>query len=139
MCHDVFENDILTMPYGLALSTFGQRAVDFVLSKPKWRAKFPAVLQQVQSTDTARFGSVLPGEIVYEIAGHQTCPYEYFADLDGKRLYAVERERKRPGLSAAEAQGAQKMSAQEALIVYGACCLFTAIDKGVGIKGEKFR
>jgi hypothetical protein len=79
---------------------------------------------------------VLPGEIVYEIAGSEKCRDDYFADPDGVRLYAVDRVQMESGPPAAEARGHIKFPNQLALEIYGPYCLFSASDKGIGYKGE---
>jgi hypothetical protein len=130
----------LSLKYGLAVVTFGQRAVEDALGQAKWSEKYPELFDRLESTNQnviARANLVLPGEIVYEIAGNEKCRDDYYADPDGERLYAVDRIRVEPGPPAAEARGHRKIPNQLALVTYGAYCLFSASDKGIGYKGER--
>lgn len=126
------------LAYGFALIVFGEAAVGKVLGHAKWLEKYPSALSRVHSEESTKFGVTLPGEVIYEIAGQEECLYDFYADPDGVRLYAVARDRKWAEPPAAETMGDRKISAQEALLSYGAHSLFAAVDKGTGLKGEKY-
>jgi len=130
-------DNILSLKYGLVVVTFGIEAVDKVIKQPKWAKKYPDLIQKILSEDLTKGNVILPGEIIYEIAGRDECRDDYYADPDGKRLYAGDRSRKSANLSTAEKRGYSKIPNQEALLTYGAYCLFAASDRGVGYKGER--
>jgi hypothetical protein len=121
----------------LAIVTFGEDAVKEVLSMPKWKKKYETVIESIQLEGVIQRDTILPGEIIYEIAGRDECKDDYYADPDGIRLYAVDRNPNKSKTISAEKQEIVKIQNQEALIRYGAYCLFSASDKGVGSKGEQ--
>jgi hypothetical protein len=123
------------LPYGLALTAFGAEAVRSVLQQPRWAKLYSSLQSKAQPTDgPTTFGIRLPGELIFEIAGRGECLYGFYADPDGVRLYAA--ARKRDWTPAAEVLGGKSITAQEALLAYGAVSLFTAVDKGSGLRGE---
>jgi hypothetical protein len=124
------------MLYGLALTVFGEDAVKSVLRRPQWREKYRGLLVAAETMEAKAFGTPLPGEVVFEIAGREECLHDFYADLDGIHLYAVPRKRQWADPSVAEVSG-KKLSAQDALLTYGALSLFSAVDKGSGLKDEK--
>jgi hypothetical protein len=126
------------LAYGFALIVFGEAAVKKVLGHPQWLEKCPSELSRVHSEESTKFGVTLPGEVTYEIAGQEERLYDFYADPDGLRLYAVARDRKHGEPPAAETMGDRKIPTQEALLSYGAYSLFAAVDKGTGLKGERY-
>lgn len=134
--HDL-SNHAIDLYYGLALIAFGEEAVNIVLNHAKWLEKYPDLIKRLNSTDSTKYGILLSGEIIYEIAGRNECRDDFYADLDNERLYAVERDRKWAEPSVAEARGYKKIPTQEALLTYGAYCLFKAADSSYGRRGEK--
>ena len=128
-------SDEVELPYGLALTVFGEEAVRSVLLQPRWAKVYSSLQSKAQSTDgPTAFGIPLPGELIFEIAGRAECLYDFYADPDGVRLYAAARNG--DWTPAAEALGGKRITAQEALLAYGAVSLFTAVDKGSGLRGE---
>jgi hypothetical protein len=129
-------DDIRSLRYWQAIVAFGHEAVENELAEPRWCEKHPEIVEALASSDEqAKRGILLPGDIVFEIAGREECAEDFYADPDGKRLYAVEREwRDRSG---PESRGHVLIPNQEALLTYGAFCLFRASDKGIGYKGEQ--
>lgn len=128
-------DNILTLRYGLVVVTFGQRAVEGVLHQEKWIEKYPDLFQSLKEESISYV--ILPGEIIYEIAGRDECLDDYWADPDGRRLYAISRKQPASNTAMLEAQALKKLSNQQALLEYGSYCLFAASDKGVGNKVER--
>ena len=77
----------------------------------------------------------MPGEVVFDIADREECLHDFYADPDGVHLYAAPRKRKWTEPPVAEVLD-HKVSAQDALLMYGAVSPFVAIDKGSGLRGE---
>ncbi len=101
-------------------------------------SRYAAIVQQTLSADLrTRYDVILPGEILHEIAQQTTCVDDYYVDADGQRLYAVARERKGQEPSSAETDGLLKLRGPQALLNYGAFCLFMAADRSVGYRLEK--
>ncbi len=116
--------------YWQALAAFGSAAVDEVLAWPEWKDYFP----QLRLTPP-NYDFLLPEEFVFAIAKSKVCAYNFFADNDGKRLFAhpvTGLAKSPPNLAAS-----QRLSAAEALQLYGAKCLFDAVDGGVGVRDSK--
>jgi hypothetical protein len=133
--HNINDNT-QCLRYWQAIVAFGREAVEKELAEPRWCEEHPEIVEALASSDEqAKRGILLPGDIVFEIAGREECAEDFYADPDGKRLYAVEREwRDRSG---PESRGHVLIPNQEALLTYGAFCLFMASDKGIGYKGER--
>ncbi len=116
--------------YWQALAAFGSAAVEEVLALPLWKDCFP----QLRLTPP-NYDFLLPEEFVFAIATSQLCAYTFFADSDGKRLFA------HPiaglGKSPPHLAASRRLSAAEALQLYGARCLFDAVDGGVGVGHSK--
>ena len=137
---DVFtiNHSALTLTHWQAVVTFGSDAVETVLKQPRWLSKYATLIQQTQSNDKrTKYDAILPGEFIYEMSGQKTCWDNYYADSDNSRLYAVARERKWAEPSSAESDGLVKLVNQQALLDYGAFCLFMASDKSIGYRYEK--
>lgn len=117
----------LQLRYWQALAAFGSAAVEEVLDLPEWRNSFP----QLRLTPP-NYDFLLPDELVFAIATSKRCAYHFFADSDGQRLFAqpVTGLTKSPPHLAAS----RRLSAAEALQLYGAKCLFDAVDVGVGVR-----
>jgi hypothetical protein len=116
--------------YWQALATFGSAAVEEVLAMPEWRDCFPQIRMMPPNYDF-----LLPEEFVFAIATSKLCAYNFFADNDGKRLFAhpvADVAKSPPNLAAS-----RRLSAAEALQLYGAKCLFDAVDGGVGVRDTK--
>jgi len=133
--YDVSSQEV-SLLYGLALTVFGEEAVRSVLRQPKWDNKYSSLLSKPESMEAREFAIYLPGEVVFEIAGREECLYDFYADPDGVHVYAAPRKREWTEPPVAEVLG-HKVSAQDALLIYGAVSLFAAIDKGSGLRGEK--
>jgi len=134
--YDVSSKEV-SLHFGLALTVFGEDAVRSVLRQTKWDERYSSLLAKLESMEAKVFGISLPGEVVFEIAGRDECLYDFYADPDGIHLYAGARKREWTDPPAAEVLGDKKISAQDALLAYGAVSLFAAVDKGSGLKGEK--
>jgi hypothetical protein len=129
---------ILTLEYWQAVVTFRPTAVESVLGDLGWVKKHPDVVQWLSSgMEDAKRKTILPGDIILAIASRDECVDRYYADNDGKRLYAVAKERPWTKPSSAEEEGLACISSNEAVLDFGAYCLFQASDKGVGYKGER--
>lgn len=120
----------LQLRYWQALAAFGSAAVEEVLTSPEWKDCFP----QLRMTPP-NYDFLLPEEFVFAIATSKLCAYNFFADSDGERLFAqpISGLAKSPPNLAASL----RLSAAEALQLYGAKCLFDAVDGGVGIRYSK--
>lgn len=123
------------LSYWHSVETFGVEAVEKELNQPLWSKKYPDILQKIHSGDIKiRNQSVLPGEIVYEIAGRPECLYDFYESEDRKFLYAAFRDKL---LTAPfDVSKAKAIKRQDALMLYGSYSLFKAADVGVGRKGE---
>lgn len=129
-------DDMVRMLYWQAKTTFGEAAVKVVLHDPVWRAKYPKLIEQALSDDyRIRRPVILPGELVYAIAGRDECVDDFYGHPDRERLFAA--SRKYRGHTACDFQGYPLIPNQEALLTYGAYCLFKAADRGIGYKGER--
>ncbi len=128
----------LTLRHWQAVVTFGHPAVRKILAQPRWVVKHLDVLQKTQSKDLrTQFDVILPGEMILEMAAQPECLDDYYADPDGQRLYAVARRRKWEEPSSAETDGLLKIPDTEALLSYGAFCLFMASDRSIGYRRER--
>ncbi len=129
-------NEMMTLEYWQAVVAFGREAVSAVLRDPKWAHEHPDVAGKLaHGEDQETRNTILPGDIVLAIAGREDCAEDFYADPDGTRLYAVEREwRDRSG---PESRGHVLIPNQQALLTYGAYCLFMASDRGIGYRGER--
>src|SRR5688572_5592332 len=83
-----------SLAYGLAHSVFGDEAREAVICDKKWIKKYPDVINSVNSSEVKRYGTILPAEIVYEIAGREECMFDFFETPDGERLCAKYRHKK---------------------------------------------
>ena len=120
----------LQLRYWQALAAFGSAAVEEVLASPEWKDCFPQLRIMPPNYDF-----LLPEEFVFAIATSKLCAYNFFADSDGRRLFAhaiTGVAKSQPNLSAS-----RRLSAAEALQLYGARCLFDAVDGGVGVRDSK--
>ena len=120
----------LQLRYWQALAAFGSAAVEEVLALPEWKGCFPQLLMTPPNYDF-----LLPGDFVFAIATSKLCAYNFFADKDGERLFAhpsIGSSKSPPHLAAS-----RRLSAAEALQLYGAKCLFDAVDAGVGVGHSK--
>jgi hypothetical protein len=119
----------MRMRHWKARTTFGEKAVDQVISAPHWREQYPELYRQLESPDKKRrFEAVLPEPIVLEIAKGGI--YVYEGDPDGERLYCLGYKGK------TKTKPARLLSALEAIQEYGSECIFMATDKSVGYKSE---
>jgi len=126
-----------TLLHWQAVTIFGAAAVDIATSQPEWRSTCPDLIVRVSSPAIReRYDAVLPGVVVYAIGQRPECVDDYYADPDGKRLYAVARTRKWEDPSSAEAEGMDRIPCPAALLTYGSYCLFMAADRGVGYRHE---
>jgi hypothetical protein len=132
---DDIDQSSLGLKYWQAVAAFGPPAVEKVVRDPQWADRYPETVRVLHGgTETERHEVLLPGDVVFEIAGHPECTDVYYADPDGKRLYAV--ERKSQDRSGPESRGHILIPNQEAMVRYGAYCLFMASEKGIGYRGE---
>src|SRR4051812_23733767 len=92
----------LTMLYWQGSTTFGRPAVEQVLGhtdnpsplrkmlgrdRSPWQDRYPEVIAGLQSTDMrTKYDTIVPPEIVYEIAGRRECYNNFYIDPDGRRL-----------------------------------------------------
>jgi hypothetical protein len=128
----------LTLRYWQACVTFGKRSTGAVLGETRWLAKYARVIEGVREKDLRSSNDVvLPGEIVFEIAGEGHGDDEFYADPDAQRLYAVARRREGKEPSSADTDGLEKVATPEALLSYGAFCLFMSSDRSIGYRREK--
>jgi hypothetical protein len=135
-------NQNLALTHGQAVIVFGPEAVKAVLRDAEWIDRTPEVASRLRERDEiTRSQTMLPGEIVYAIAGREDCIYDFYATPDGDRLFARHRHRQWTEPRAIdveiEKQRMTKIPAQEALLEYGAYCLFMAADNIYGRKGER--
>jgi hypothetical protein len=135
-------DESLSLKLGQAYIAFGREAVDAGLREPSWVEKFPEVIARATGPeDPERYGTVLPGEIIHSIAGKGEGAFDFYASPDGERLYA----RHRHGLWSEpraidveiERQNLTLVPTQQALLTYGAYCLFMAADSIYGRRGER--
>lgn len=133
---DLSDNELYSLKYWQAVVAFGATAVENTVNESRWIEIFPEIFDKLRSDNMLyKRDVILPGDIIYEIAGREECVDDYFADRDEERLYAIDKQKKvsyKPDLS-----DCVYIPTQEALIDYGATCLFEASDKGVGYRGER--
>jgi hypothetical protein len=131
-------DEMVTLEYWQAVVTFGPAAVEAVLSDPRWAREYPDVARRLSSAkEDSKRKIVLPRDIILAIASRDECVDRYYVDHDGRRLYAVAKERPWAEPSSAEAEGLACIPNAEALLEFGAYVLFQASDKGVGYRGER--
>ncbi len=114
--------------YWQATITFGRDAVNAALAKSPWQERFPNTAANAAACDvpTMRSGNdtVLPGELVYEIAGQDDLPYGFFISEDQECLYSSGGDR-------------QRIAPCDALLKYGAYAMFYSVDNLYGMKGQR--
>lgn len=137
-------DDLASISYGLAYVTFGKESIELVLRNKKWLEKYPDVIRDANSdSEIVKYRTILPPEIVYEIASREECTYDFFTDRDRTRLYSRDRHKKSTELRAIDIEidtkGYIKVPNHLALSEYGAFCLFKAVDSTYGYKGETGR
>jgi hypothetical protein len=119
----------MRMRHWKARTTFGEKAVDQVISDPRWREQYPELYRQLESPDKRRrFEAPLPEPMILAIAKGGI--YVYEGDPDGERLYCLGYKGK------TKTKPARLLSALEAIQEYGSECVFMATDKSVGNKSE---
>ena len=124
---------------GQATVVFGEEALEAVLSAPKFAEKYPALARRLKAINRQQYGhTVLPGEVVFEIAGQPACRYDFYTDEGKDKLYAILRgEDFEKTLAPFYGLGkVNKVPVQQALLEYGIWCLFKAADVGIGYKNE---
>ena len=129
------DSRIELLSYWHAIQTFGAEATNAIPEDPAWRKKYPEMVEGVGSNDLrTKNVTLLPEEVLIAIAGREDCLYDFYADPDGIHLYCSFRGQ--PLALPFDTEDAIRMSRKEALVEYGASCLFRAADLGVGRKGE---
>ncbi len=131
-------DDALTLRYWQAVIAFGQIAVDTVLRQDLKDNQFSELAENIQISDdgSIRVNSamILPGSLIYSIAGNENQPHDYTTDTSKTILGNVPRNESSRNM---EAEGWRRMPAQEALLKYGAYCLFQSEDRGTGMCRER--
>lgn len=135
-------DESLSLTLGQAYITFGKEAVDACLRENRWMEKFPEVIARASGPeDPNKYDTVLPGEIIHSIAGKDQGEFQFYASPDGERLYARYRHVHWPEPRAIdveiERQNLTQIPTQQALLTYGAYCLFMAADNIYGQRGER--
>lgn len=119
--------DPFALRYWQAAVAFGPAAVEGTLTRPDVASRHSELVHKLSVSDEqSRRGTMLPRDVVFEIAAHPECKDDYYADPDGKRLYSVERRLRDRG--APRARGNVLIDNREALQEYSAYCLFMASD-----------
>jgi hypothetical protein len=123
----------LSLTYWQATIAFGEEAVDAVVRSPAFARRYPELSKRLESEDQLEVSHTeLPGEVVYEIAGRSECLYDFYADNSGIRLFPAMRGQEL--VWGFPVFGAMRLPIQEALLEYGAFCLFDAVDVGPGYR-----
>jgi hypothetical protein len=135
-------DEILSLKLGQAYITFGREAVDACLREDRWTEKYPELIARASGPeDPQKYDTILPGEIIYTIAGTDAGDDKYFDSQHGERLYARNRHLHWPEPRAIdveiERQNLTLIPTQQALLTYGAYCLFMATDNIYGQRGER--
>ena len=104
--------------------------------------KFPVVIASaIEPENPKKYDTVLPGEIIHSIASKDQGEFQFYASPDGERLYARYRHmhwlEPRAIDVEIERQKLTLIPTQEALLTYGAYCLFMAADNIYGRRGER--
>lgn len=137
---NLLSEELHSLGYGMAITTFGQDAIQAVINDKRWIRKYPHVISGIEAKN---YLARLPAEIVYEIAGREECTFDFFATPDGTRLYAKDRHKKWDEPRAIEIEietkGYRHIPNQQALLDYGAYSLFRATDGVYGVKDETER
>ena len=115
------------MRHWKARTTFGEKAVDRVISDSRWREQSPDLYKQLDSPDK-KFEAILPESMVLEMAKDGI--YVHEGDPDGERLYCLGYKGR------TKTKPAKLLSALEAVQEYGSECVFQATDRTVGYKSE---
>ena len=133
--YDLSDKD-LSLTYWQATVAFGEEAVDAVVRSLAFSREYPELAERLESGDQLEVSHTdLPGEVVYEIAGRPECLYDFHEDESGEWLYPSMRDQEL--LWGFPVFGARRLPRQEALLEYGAYCLFDAVDVGPGFKRKK--
>lgn len=135
-------DESLSLKLGQAYITFGRVAVDTCLRENHWTEKYPEVIARaIGPEDPEKYDTILPGEVIYSIAGKDEGEFQFYASLDGERIYARHRHMHWPEPRAIdieiERQNLNLIPTQQALLTYGAYCLFMAADNIYGQRGER--
>lgn len=141
---NIFSEEFHSLDYGSAYMVFGNEARDAVIRDEKWIKKYPDVIESITSSDVKKYGTILPAEMVYEIAGREECEFDFYTPPDGMTLHARYRHKTWDEPRAIdvliETHGFRQVPNQQALLEYGSYCLFRAVDTGSGAKkGETGR
>lgn len=126
----------LSLIYWQADLTFGELAVRNTLADPRWSETYPEIIAQARSANFRTHNdAILPGAVIRAIAERDDCKNAFVAYPDGVNLVGI--EKKNIANVVARYPGARLIPAPEALLSYGAYCLFRACDSSFGEKGEK--
>ena len=132
-CSSPFRMDL---EHWQAVTVFGETAVDAVLRGSKYGQRHPALASISTSPKLEGMDRrVLPGCVVWEIAGHSECLYDFFTTASENMIYPA---RRGEGLVLPfEVPDARRVERQDALRDFGSFCLFMAVHRGMGYKGER--
>lgn len=135
MNQKIMDDKLHTLSYWHSCKTFGKAAVIDVLGQSVWSKKYPDIIQGLQSLEIpVKNRVVLPSDVVYEIARHPECLYDFFSSGDGESVYATHRGK--PLVRPFDISKSKLIPRQEALMLFGSYALFRAVDVGEGLKGE---
>jgi hypothetical protein len=136
---NMFSEESQSIAYGNAYTVFGNEAIEAVIHNKKWMKKYPDVINSINSSESKRYATILPAEMVYEIAGREECEFDFYTPPDGQTLHARDRHKKwdipRTIDVLIETQGFRQIPNQQALLEYGVYCLYRAVDVGWAKKG----
>src|SRR5437016_733426 len=136
---DVSDAEV-SLPYGLAEIAFGEKALNQALGRSPWRERFPN-LAELTLSYVAPNGTILPGELLYEVVGSDDREYDFYTNPERTRVYSLlhsavpvtaeewSRIEIPKDASAAvrrlgeQARRLEPIPAQEALLVFGAYAL----------------
>jgi hypothetical protein len=81
------------LTYWHATQIFGPDALTQVLAEGRWSERYTDLFKRIGSEDIRlRNTTLLPAEVVREIAARPEFIYDFYADPDGVHLYATHRD-----------------------------------------------
>jgi hypothetical protein len=119
-----------------ARETFGEEAVNAVLTVPGLPNKYPELYRKLEDSSLLPGHIILPWELVNEMAGRPECLYDFWTGIDwrgidGDTLYPSYRGKE----PTPPVRNQRRVAPQQAIVEFGAYCMFEAIERGSGHKG----
>lgn len=135
-----------SLRYFQLVKLFHHEGVDSVLRQGLWKEIYPEQIAEWQSEDKlVSTRTLVPGEIVLEIARVAECFLDFYSDPSSDTLYAAVKgckpsqliHEEHNKLVHHEIEGVVRLTAEQAIREYGSDALWLADDYGYSKRGEK--